>query len=263
MATPRRAKKKPAARAPSLPTKSTVAPVAPAKPIAVASVAKVTKKGRAEYLSLLREMEVAEFDELRGWDRRWEAIGTILHKNLFLLDEEAPTAQSWVEKHTSETYRTALRNTRVALVASPEEEKRYKSSKIDLAITVELKKQLKAAEKAKVAFDPRAAAEKIVLSKLRYTVERAGKKVSVDLEAITAEELSALATGKPRPANKPSEATAPKTDEGRAVSSAIAKNKSLSGITVAERDHQLTLASVRFDQAAELGRALSKLSFDE
>jgi|LNFM01.1.fsa_nt_gb hypothetical protein len=208
-------------------------------------------------------MEVAEYDELRGWDRRWEAIGTVLYKNLFVLDDEAPTAQSWVEKHTSETYRTAIRNTRVALVASPEEERRYKTSKIDLAITIELKKQLKAAEQAKVAFDPRAAAEKIALSKLRYSVKRGGKEVEVDLAKITPDELRALATGKPVGAKKPSKPSAPKSDEGRKVSSAIAKNKNLSGITVAERDRQLSFEGVRYDQVPELGRTLSKLSLDE
>lgn len=244
MATPRRPKK---------PTK----PPSPA-PDALATAA-VPPKARAEYAALLQEIEAAEFDEVRGWDRKWEAIAKVLDKKYFVLDDEASTAPAWVKKHTSENYRSGLRNARVAIVASPEEEKRFKRSKIDLAIGIELAKHAAAAQRAKVEFDPKKATEKIALTKLRYVVVRDKKKVTVDLAEITPDELRAIAKGNATE----TEATASRlSDEARSVVTTINKNKALKNVTLSERDRELTLGKIRFDQLAELGRVLSKMSFD-
>lgn len=184
----------------------------------------------------------------------------VLEKKLFLLDDEAPTAPLWVKKHTSDDYRSALRNARVATVASPEEEKRFTTTKIDIAIGIELKKQATAASKAKVAFDPKKAAEKIALSKLHYNVVRDGKKRSLDLEAITPNELRAIATGKPVGEQRPK---APASEEAKKVEKRVRANKRLNGVTVSEGDNDLAFGKVRFDQVSELGKALRGVVFDE
>lgn len=264
MATPRRTKKS----APKKPTERVAEvsppPAPPAKKATrsaeSAAKAAIPSGARKEYTALLHEIEVAEYDELRGWDRKWEAIARVFEKKYFVLDDDAPTAPSWVKKHTSDDYRSALRNARVATVASPEEEKRFTTTKIDIAIGIELEKQAKAASKAKVAFDPKKAAEKIALSKLRYSVVRDGKKRELDLEAITPNELRAIATGKPVGEKRPKE---PMSKEGKRVERALRANKRLNGVTVSEGDNELAFGKVRFDQVSELGKALSGVVFDE
>lgn len=253
MATPRAKKSKTPA------TKNKRPEPAPVATGAIADAA-VPPKARAEYAALLREIEAAEFDEARGWDRKWEAIATVLDKKYFVLDDEASSAPAWVKKHTSENYRSGLRNARVAVVASPEEEKRFKRSKIDLAIGIELTRLSAAAAKAKVEFDVKKATEKIALSKLRYTVVREKKKRVVDLEAITPDELRAIAKGNAIDnESKGSRLSA----EARAVIATINKNAALKNVTLSERDRELTLGKIRFDQLATLGRVLSKIALDD
>jgi hypothetical protein len=222
--------------------------------------AAVPPKARAEYAALLREIEAAEFDEVRGWDRKWEAIATVLDKKYFVLDDEASTAPAWVKKHTSENYRSALRNARVAVVASPQEEKRFKRSKIDLAISIELTRMSAAAQKAKVEFDVKKATQKIALSKLRYTVVRENKKRVVDLEEITPDELRAIAKGN---ATEDESQRSRLSAQARMVIATINKNAALKNVTLSERDRELTLGKIRFDQLATLGRVLSKITLDD
>jgi len=145
-------------------------------------------------------------------------------------------------------------------VASPQEEKRFKRSKIDLAISIELTRMSAAAQKAKVEFDVKKATQKIALSKLRYTVVRENKKRVVDLEEITPDELRAIAKGN---ATEDESQRSRLSAQARMVIAAINKNAALKNVTLSERDRELTIGKIRFDQLATLGRVLSKITLDD
>jgi hypothetical protein len=211
---------------------------------------------REEYARLLREIDDAARDEMRGWDRKWEAVATVLAKKYFLLDDDAPSAPAWVKKHTEDEYRTALRNARVAKLASPEEEKKYTVTKIDLAYTIDEARQREAAKNKGVEWAAPASPRKLALAELRYTVERDGDDVSLGLDEVSVSELRALQRGDSAPSASASSATA------KLIARAIRAQPALKNVTVAERDNELTLGKIRKDQVRALGKALSAIDLD-
>ncbi|MDP3277847.1 MAG: hypothetical protein Q8Q09_21870 [Deltaproteobacteria bacterium] len=243
MVTPKKATPKPTPK-PSKPTAPVAAPLA---------------KARVEYQALLREITVAERDELRGWDRKWEAVATVLAKKYFLFDESASTAPEWVKKYAHEEYRTGARYARVATLASPDEEQKYTISKIDLAYTIDEARQRAAAKKRGTDWTPPSPPKKLALDKLRYSVDREGTKVSLGLAEVSVAELRALQSSESRAEGAPA---ARVSKSARAVIKAIGAERSLREVRVQERDNQLTLSSVRFDQLNALGRVLSALKLD-
>ncbi len=217
MATPRRSAKKPAANKSTTP---------------IAAFEQKLSDARREYAALLAEIDDASRDELRGWDRKWEAVATVLEKKYFVLDDDAPTAADWVKKHTKDEYRTGLRNVRVATLASPDEEKKYTVTKIDLAYTIDQALKMAAAKKKGVEWTAPETPAKLDLAKLRYTVERDGKKVSLGLEAITAPELRALHKSK---SSERGSSGAKLSAAGKRVASAVNSVATLKNITFSER----------------------------
>jgi hypothetical protein len=216
-------------------------------------------KARAEYDALLREMALAERDELRGWDRKWEAVATVLSKKYFLFDESASTAAEWVKKHAREEYRTGARYARVATLASPEEEQKFTVTKIDIAYSIAEARERAAAKKKGVEWTPTVPTKKLALDKLRYTVVRDGAKVSLGLAEVSVAELRALQGGESRAEGAP---TARVSKSARVVIGAISAERSLREVTVKERDNQLTIDNVRVDQLNALGRVLVALELD-
>jgi hypothetical protein len=73
---------------------------------------------------------------MRAWDRKYEAVGAILaHDPPLYLAGGMSTAAAFVAKYLpGEDVRSVLRNVRVAQYASPDEEAKYGTSKIDAAI---------------------------------------------------------------------------------------------------------------------------------
>ncbi len=227
------------------PTKPT--PKAPAATAREPISAEPPKKARAAYAALLAEIGNAKHDELRGWDRRWEAIATILQKSYFLLEDDTPTALLWIKKHTDDSYRTGTRNSRVARYASPDEEQRYGITKLDLAITL--------AQTQHASKNPNADELKSIdFAALRYAIKTGSKSKKLSLADVSIEQLRELAHGKSK-RDTPT-ASKPLSDSGAALSTLITAQKSLKNITLAEHDSELTLGKIRFDQLATLGRLL-------
>lgn len=252
MATPRPTKK------PAAPKKR---PKPPAPPSALPKKAAASiNKARVRYEALLREIDVASIDEHRGWDRKWEAAGEILAKKLFVFDDEAPVASQWVEKHLGETHRTAVRNARVAKIASPDEEKKYTVTKLDLAYTIELAKLGAAAKEKGVSWKAPEAPIAVDFAKLRYEVERDGETHTVDLEEIRAEELRAIQRGDARNNGSNDARVSAFMKE---VLSQLTKKKGLSNVSASERDNAFDFSHVRRDQFEALGRALLELAKSE
>ncbi len=258
MATAKKAKR--TAREKTKPTEAkpsrTRAPKAPEPERDEAPAVAPPAKAKAEYESLLREMSLAERDELRGWDRKWEAVATVLAKRYYLFDDEANTAPLWMKKHAHEEYRTGFRKARVAALASPDEEQRYTVTKIDLAYSIDEARQRDEAKAKGVDWSAPDRPKKLDLAKLRYTIERDDKRVSLGLEAISVAELRALQASESRSEGAP---RARISKSAKAVVRALGANNTLRNVAVRERDNELTLDNIRADQLNELGRVLAEL----
>ncbi|MFO0558911.1 MAG: hypothetical protein U0269_12910 [Polyangiales bacterium] len=208
---------------------------------------------------MLREITTAERDELRGWDRKWEAVATVLAKRYYLFDDEANTAPLWMKKHAHEEYRTGFRNARVATLASPDEEQRYTVTKIDLAYSLDEARQRAEAKAKGVEWSAPERPRKLDLAKLRYTVERDDKRVTVGLDEVSAAELRALQASESRSEGAP---RARISKSAKAALRALAAHKALSNVTIRERDNELTIDHVRADQLAAVGRVLAALDLE-
>lgn len=241
-------------------------PVNTTKPKAIVAAPKVpvddavsvpAKKARAQYdryHALVLEIADASRDEVHGWDRRWEAIATILQKSYYLFDDETPNAPAWLKKHTTESYRTALRNARVAQYASPAEIEKYGATKLDLALSIELALWQKKHGDAPDEKTEESVLRAVKFAKLRYQVKRAAKSKSVTLAELTAEELRGMLRESTRQ-GKP--VSVRLSASGQKLVAALKSEKSLQNIKVSEHDSQLTLAGVRIDQMSALADVLA------
>lgn len=245
---------------------------APSKPVAKKGAARSAKKApagkspaspasaaRRAYDALIEEIHDAERDELRGWDRKWEAVAKVLDQRLYLLDPDAPTAPAWMKKHMNEAYRTGFRNARVAALASPDEEQRYTITKIDLAYSIDEARQRADAKKKGVEWEAPDKPRKLALDTLRYTIEREGKRTQLRLEQISVAELRALQAAEAKDAGAPA---ARISQSARALIRVLAAEKALRNVTVRERDNELSIERVRADQLNALGRVLSAFDVD-
>jgi hypothetical protein len=255
MATPRR--KKPAPKKPAAPKKKSRsrddATLAALPKKAAASI----NKERVRYHALLREIDVASIDEHRGWDRKWEAAGEILARKYFIFDDEAPTASQWVVKHLGETHRTSVRNARVAKVASPDEEKKYTVSKLDVAYSIELAKLSADAKDKGVAWKAPEEPIPVDFASLRYKIVRDGVEHTVDLEEITLDELRAVQRGDSRDGGAQD---ARASELLKDVLSLLTKKNGLSNVSASERDNEFNFGHVRRDQFEAFGRVLIELA---
>lgn len=256
------ATKKPKRTAPARRARSVSPAPASDAPVSSAFASKLSA-ARLAYDNLLREIDAASRDELRGWDRKWEAVATVLEKKLFVLDDEAPTAAEWVKKHTQDEYRTGLRNARVARLASPDEEKKFSVTKIDLAYTIDQSNKLAEAKKKGLSPDewsPPATPTKLDLAKLRYTIVRDDKRVTVGLDEITVAELRAL---NKRESSVNDSARARLSPAAKRIARAVNATRGLENVTLSERDNELTIGRVRKDQVHALAAALRKVNLDD
>ena len=102
------------------------------KPVAV----RIDPALAAAWKKSLKTLEAAASEGQRAWDLKYETIGRILeHDPPLFLAGGMSTATDFVTKYLpGEDVRSVLRNVRVAEYASPDEEERYTTSKIDAAI---------------------------------------------------------------------------------------------------------------------------------
>ena len=226
------------------------------KPSPSKAPAEPASAARRAYDALIDEIHDAERDELRGWDRKWEAVAKVLDQRLYLFDPDAPTAPAWMKKHMNEAYRTGFRNARVAALASPDEEQRYTVTKIDLAYSIDEARRRADATKKGIEWSAPDKPHKLALDALRYTIERDGKRVKLGLAEVSVAELRALQSREAKAEGAPA---ARISKSARALVRAIAAEKSLRNVSVRERDNALSIDHVRADQLPALGRVLLAL----
>ena len=94
---------------------------------------KVDRALAQAWKKLLAVLESSNIEGMRAWDRKYEAVGEILaHDPPLYLAGGVSTTRDFVATYLpGEDSRTVLRNVRVAQYASPDEEAKYGTSKID------------------------------------------------------------------------------------------------------------------------------------
>lgn len=215
------------------------------------------KNARAEYNALLSTMIAARRSETGGWDRYWETVGIVLAKKFYILDNDTPTADTWLAKHTGETFRSGYRNVRVAEAASPDEEATYGITKIDLALTYRDQQDAVKAKSKGLPWKPANPPAPIALERCKFEIVRKGKKVSLSLKQITTDELRGLVYARDsRKQEHKMGAT------GTAVVAAFAASE-LKDVAVHERDSSITIGPFRADQVRTVGRALAAVDASE
>ena len=95
---------------------------------------KVDPARKKELERLLAIMQSAVREEALGFDAYWEAVGTILSRELFA-DAGYDSPEAFLKATVKEKPRTALRMIRVARHASPAEEAKYGTSILDAALS--------------------------------------------------------------------------------------------------------------------------------
>ncbi len=237
------AAKKPAAKKPARPVKAL------AKTVTVARKASAAMK--KQFDDVTAKMTAASRQESRGWDAYFELMGTMLRDKLWIAGGFDSAAQ-WLESVSDEPIRSLRRNVRVAESSSPEEQEKYKRSKITLALALFDARDAKAAkqrgEEWKTSDEPRS----VDWNKLTFEVVRDGKKRKLSLDEVTAPELQALIDSLHKAPND----NAHKATETEGALRETLDARGLGEVSVAQRDHRYTLSGARADQLEALGRAL-------
>ena len=195
---------------------------------------------------ILKVVEGAKREGAGAFDRLWESVAAIVeHDPPLYLAGGFSTAKAFIAAHLGETERTARRNMRIAKYASPVEEERYGTSKLDAALGY-LEAKSGGAQKGRLPVD---------FEKLRIPVARDGKEITVPLADALVQEIN-LATRKLlRGATKPH----PKASPLHAAVSAGLGDKALRGITVRVAGDRIFLGNIPSASLPALARALGKV----
>jgi hypothetical protein len=231
------AKRSPAPRAPSRRSRLATRPTEVKVEIDVA-----LKKRWDELLKTVME---AKREGASAFDQLWEAAAAIVeHDPPLYLAGGVATAKAFFVQHLGENERTARRNMRVAKYASPAEEARFGTSKLDAALAyLEAKSGGALQGRLPVDFD-----------KLRIPAERDGKPKSVLLADATVQEIAAATRKLSRQAHAPH----PKASPVVAAVTKLFDTGALRGVSVRLAGGKVSIGSVPVEALTELGRALSR-----
>jgi hypothetical protein len=190
-----------------------------------------------ETLERARRTGASAFDDL------WESVAAIVeHDPPLYLAAGIATTKAFLERHVGESERTARRMMRIAKYASPAEENRYGTSKLD-AILDYVEAKTGGPLKTRLPID---------LGAIRLPVRRRGKPARLGLDDLTVAEITAetrkLLRSSDSPRGKPSPVV-------RAVTTRL-RGKKLGQVTVRIRGDKLYLGAIPLDALDELLRAL-------
>jgi len=219
--------------------KKTNKPAAKAPSAATRALARVDPAMQKRYEELLAEISHADTDAMRGFDRKYEAVGEVLDSKLYLLSPYG-TPEKWTLGDLGEKYRSARRNVRVAQYCSPDDEHRYGTAKLDAVLTYLDAKTHGLTEHLPVA-----------LAKLRIPVTRGGKALRLSIEDATFDEINAAAKGD-RAGTKGSR----RSPVEAAFAAALAKDKELAKATVRVRDGSASFGAVALTALDRFAKAL-------
>lgn len=125
-------------------------------------------------------LRAADREGASAFDQKWEAVSAIVeHDPPLYLAGGMATVKEFLSKHVGETERTARRYMRVARYASPAEEVRFGTTKLDSILDYFEAK----------AGQPLEGRLPVDFAKVRLSVKRDDKDVRLGLEELTLDEL--------------------------------------------------------------------------
>lgn len=244
------AKKKPAKTNKTTATKKPAAKPRKAKTTtvtaAILAAADVDPAALEAYETLLAELEDAEGDAMRGWDRKYEAAGEILDKKLFLLSPHG-TADKWCRAMLGgEPLRSVQRNARVARYCSPDEEKKYGPAKLDAVLTY-LDAQTHGLKTGPLKVD---------LAALRVPVVVDGKKAKLPIEKASVKQILAASRGEEAGAKQA------RTPLEKGFASAFAGDADLEGVSIRIADNRASFGRVPLTALARFAKAIREVDWE-
>lgn len=194
---------------------------------------------------LLKTIAGAKREGASAFDELWEAAAAIVeHDPPLYLAGGIATAKAFFAEHLGETERTARRNMRVAKYASPAEEARFGTSKLDAALAY-IEAKSGGAPKGRLPVD---------FDKLRIPVDRDGGPASVPLLDATVQEVETATrklTRKARGGN-------PKAPPVVKAVTALLDAGALRGVSVRLSGGKVSIGDIPVQALAKLGRALAR-----
>jgi hypothetical protein len=186
----------------------------------------------------------------RAFDALWEAVAEIVeHDPPLYLAGGLASKKAFLAEHLGETERTASRNMRIAKYASPTEEERYGTSKID-AVLDWLEAKTGGELRGRLPVD---------FAKVRLHVERDGEPHRLGLDDLTVDEIEAATRELRRDRVK-------RPGNASPVVTAVTKHlrgKKLGKVTVRLAGGKLSLSGIPVDAFAAFVAALGKVDLPE
>lgn len=207
----------------------------------------IDRKSKAAWAALSKTMHSAKRTESSGFDAYWEAVQAIIeHTPPLYLAGGFTTARAFLAEVVGEKERTAFRMMRVARFASPDDETRYGTSKLDAALTYLAAKGLDL-DGPKVPVD---------FARLRVPVKRDGQAHQLGLADATVVEITAATRALRR---KGGAAARPASAVQAAIEGGLRKRAALRSVTVQHARGEITVRGIPEAEWAAFAAAAAKV----
>lgn len=192
----------------------------------------IDRKSKLAWEALSKAMHDAKRDESSGFDAYWEAVQAIIdHTPPLYLAGGFPTVRAFLAKVVGEKERTAFRMMRVARFASPDDETRYGTSKLDAALTWLAAKGLQL-DGPKIPVD---------FARLKIPATREGKALQLGLADATVAEIAAATRALARKGRAPKKTASPVQG---AIEAGLRKSAALRKVGVQHARGEITLRGI-------------------
>ena len=199
--------------------------------------------------ALTKQIHDAQKEGASAFDALWEAVAAIVEHNPPLyLAGGYENAEAFFRERLGETRRNAFRFIRVAKFASPNEEEKYGTTKLDAALAY-----LEAKLGAPLAHPPLP----IALERLRIPVKDGAHERRLSLEEARVEDIVAATRALAKTER------APTSSVERGLKKVLSSKSSLAKVTVRVRNGLVTFANVPTAALATFGRVLASGPWDE
>ncbi len=189
-------------------------------------------KSKRAWETLSNAMHAAKREESGGFDAYWEAVQAIIdHTPPLYLAGGFSTVRAFLAKVVGEKERTAFRMMRVARFASPDDETRYGTSKLDAALSYLAAKGLQL-DGPKIPVD---------FARLKFPATRDGKVLHLGLEEATVAEITAATRALSRKGRAPKKPSSPLQG---AIEAGLRKTAALRLVSVQHAGGEITLRGI-------------------
>jgi len=207
----------------------------------------IDRKSKLAWEALSKAMHDAKREESSGFDAYWEAVQAIIdHTPPLYLAGGFTTVRAFLAEMVGEKERTAFRMMRVARFASPDDETRYGTSKLDAALTYLAAKGL-ALDGPKIPVD---------FARLKIPARRDGKAHLLGLADATVAEIAAATRSLMRKGRAPKRASS--RVQG-AIEAGLRKSVALRKVGVQHARGEITVRGIPDGQWEAFVKAAAKV----